>query len=141
VEGLREDILASLNGTEMAKRQFREIARVAGLVQQGYPGAPKSSKQVQASSGLLFDVFSKYDPSHLLLRQADEEVLQKSLEQSRLHSCLQRLSASRPLITHPPHPTPMAFPILVDRLRETVGEESVEDRIRRLAGELEEAAG
>lgn len=141
VEGLKDDILASLNGTEMAKRQFREIARVAGLVHQGYPGAPKTAKQVQASSGLLFDVFSKYDPGHLLLRQADEEVLQKSLEQSRLHTCLLRLSSSRPLITEPPRPTPMAFPILVDRLRETVGEESIEDRIRRLAGELEEAAG
>src|SRR5688572_11358447 len=37
-EHLAHDIPASLNAAEMARRQFREVARVAGLVFQGYPG-------------------------------------------------------------------------------------------------------
>ena len=69
-EKLVEELLDCMNLSEMAKRQFREVARVAGLIFQGYPGAQKSARQVQASGGLFFDVFSKYDPDNLLLTQS-----------------------------------------------------------------------
>ncbi len=49
---LLHDVLASLNAGELARRRFREIARIAGLVFSGYPGAQKSARQLQASSGL-----------------------------------------------------------------------------------------
>jgi Lhr-like helicases len=75
---LLHDIPASLNAAELARRQFREIARVAGLIFQGYPGVNKSVKQVQASSELLYDVFARYDPHNLLLFQAHREVLERS---------------------------------------------------------------
>ncbi|MCB0105756.1 MAG: hypothetical protein KDE53_07600, partial [Caldilineaceae bacterium] len=45
VDNLLDDILQSLNAAEMAKRQFREIARVAGLVIQRFPGDQKTTKQ------------------------------------------------------------------------------------------------
>jgi len=138
---LGEDIVASLNAAEMAKRQFREIARIAGLVFQGFPGAAKSAKQVQASSGLFFDVLSRYDPSNMLLFQAQKEVLEKQLETSRMAMALSRLASSRLLITYPEKPTPLAFPILVDRLRETLTTEHISDRIAKMALKLEEAAG
>ena len=87
-DNLLHDIPASLNAAELARRQFREIARVAGLLFQGYPGVNKSVKQLQASSELLFDVFARYDPENLLLFQAHREVLERQLEQSRLGTAL-----------------------------------------------------
>ncbi|MDH5539563.1 MAG: ligase-associated DNA damage response DEXH box helicase, partial [Rhizobacter sp.] len=74
-DGLLAEVLASLNSGELAQRRFREIARVAGLVFSGYPGAPRSNRQLQASSGLFFEVFRKYDAGNLLLGQAQAEVL------------------------------------------------------------------
>ncbi|MCW5937553.1 MAG: ligase-associated DNA damage response DEXH box helicase [Fimbriimonadaceae bacterium] len=141
IRNLAEDALASLNSSEMARRQFREIARVSGLVLQSTPGKQKSVRQLQVSSGLLYDVFEKYDPRHPLLRQARNEVLEKNLEESRMADCLRRLAKARIVRTEPPRPTPFAFPILVDRLRETIGSESMDDRIRRMVEALEQAAG
>jgi ATP-dependent Lhr-like helicase len=140
VEGLAEGIQASLNEVELAKRQFREISRIAGLVFQGYPGMGKSARQLQASSGLFFDVFARYDPNNLLLSQAHREVLERQLEEGRMGRALRRLGQSRLLITEPGRPTPMSFPILVDRLRETVTSESLSDRIEKMTLRLEREA-
>ena len=137
---LIHDILASLNAAELAKRQFREIARVAGLIFQGYPGSSKSVKQVQASSGLLYDVFARYDPENLLLFQAHREVLEKQLEQSRLGLTLDRISGGRIILRDVERPTPLAFALLVDRAREQVSSEKFLDRVRRLVAPLERAA-
>jgi ATP-dependent Lhr-like helicase len=83
-DDLLHDVLASLNSSELAQRRFREIARVAGLIQTGYPGQPKSARQLQASSSLFFEVFRKYDAGNLLLNQAEKEVLSQELEIARL---------------------------------------------------------
>ena len=138
---LVDDIPASLNATEMARRQFREIARVAGLVFPGFPHSGKSARQLQASSGLFFDVFRRYDSGNLLLSQAHREVLERQLERTRLGHTLQRLSNSRVVITTPPRTPPLAFPLLVDRTRERVSSEKLADRIRRMQRTLERAAG
>jgi ATP-dependent helicase Lhr and Lhr-like helicase len=140
-DNLLDDVPASLNATEMARRQFREIARVSGLVFPGYPHAGKTARQLQASSGLFFDVFSRYDPANLLLSQAHREVLERQLESSRLGRTLERLSRSRLLLTSPARTPPLAFPLLVDRTRERVTSETVADRIRRMQMALERAAG
>lgn len=140
-ENLGPDILAALNSAEMARRQFREIARIAGLVFQGFPGMNKSAKQLQASSGLFYDVFARYEPGNMLLQQAEREVLERQLEQSRMSVALERLGRSKLLFAKPKRPTPLAFPILVDRLRATVTSEKLSDRIQRLTLRLEEEAG
>jgi ATP-dependent Lhr-like helicase len=137
---LLHDIPASLNAAELARRQFREIARIAGLIFQGYPGSNRSMKQVQASSGLLYDVFARYDPENLLLFQAHREVLERQLEQSRLGRTLERIAAGRISVVDVERPTPLAFPLLVDRAREQVSSEKFLDRVRRLAAPLERAA-
>jgi ATP-dependent Lhr-like helicase len=130
--GLHADILSSLNASEMAKRQFREIARVAGLVMQRYPGGQKSMKQLQASSGLIFDVLTRYDPGNLLLAQAHREVLQRQLEHTRLHRALDRIGHAAIVVRPVRRPTPFAFPLLIDRLRQTVSSETLEERVRKL---------
>ena len=134
------DILAGLNAAELGKRQFREIARVAGLIDQGYPGQNKSSKQLQASSGLLFEVFTTYDSENLLLKQAVREVLERQLEASRLASALLRLRGSKALMVACDRPTPFSFPLMVERLREKLSTEQIEQRVARMVAELDEAA-
>jgi ATP-dependent Lhr-like helicase len=140
-EHLVDDIPASLNSTEMAKRQFREIARVAGLVFPGFPRAGKSARQLQATSGLFFDVFRQYDPANLLLTQAHREVLERQLERSRMGRALQRIARAQVIVTSPPKISPLAFPLWVDRNRERVSSEKLADRIRRMQLSLERAAG
>jgi len=140
-DSLADDVPASLNAAEMARRQFREIARVAGLVFPGFPRSGKTARQLQASSGLFFDVFQRYDPANLLLTQAHREVLERQLERSRLGRALERLSTSRVVITTPKRTTPLAFPLLVDRNRDRVSSEELSDRIRRMQLVLEKAAG
>lgn len=138
---LLHDVLASLNAGELARRRFREIARIAGLVFSGYPGAQKSARQLQASSGLFFDVFRQYDPANLLLTQAEEEVLRQELEVERLEQNLARLSQRRLDVHQVKRTTPLAFPLMVERFRESLSSEKLADRIRRMVAELDKAAG
>ncbi|QXH48066.1 ligase-associated DNA damage response DEXH box helicase [Pseudomonas xanthosomatis] len=136
-----EDVLASLNASEMALRRFREIARISGLVFGGYPAAQKSTRQIQASSGLFFEVFRKHDPGNLLLGQARDEVLGEELEIDRLQRHLQRMSSQRLDLHALKRPGPLAFTLLVEGMRETLSTEKLADRIARMVAELENAAG
>jgi ATP-dependent Lhr-like helicase len=137
---LLEDILASVNAAEMGRRQFREIARVAGLVFQGYPGRRKSSAQVQASSSLLYNVFQRYEPDNRLFQQAAKEVLERQLEYHRLHRCLERIARTAVRYIETEQFTPLAFPIMVNRLRTRVSSEKLSDRVHRMQVRLEKKA-
>lgn len=138
---LVDDIPASLNATEMARRQFREIARVAGLVFPGFPRAGKTARQLQASSGLFFDVFTRYDAGNMLLTQAHREVLERQLERTRMGLTLQRIAAANVIVTTPRRTPPLSFPLLVDRVRDRVSSEKLSDRVKRMQKALEKAAG
>ncbi len=142
-EGLLEDVLACVNSGELARRQFRDIARVAGLIFSGYPGAQKSMRQIQASSGILFDVFAGYDPTNLLLDQARREVLDQQLDLARLRALLEEVATrSLTFVDTKRHITPLAFPLWADRLRsQEVSSEKWEDRIRRMVLVQEQDAG
>jgi ATP-dependent Lhr-like helicase len=138
---LLEDLLACLNAGELTRRQFREIARVAGLVIVNSPGAPKSMRQIQASSELFYDVFREFDPDNMLLEQARREVLERQLEFARLRDALAHLGAQSIIIKHPKQFTPMAFPIWAQRIgSQTVRAESAHDRIERMLRVLEKAS-
>jgi ATP-dependent Lhr-like helicase len=134
------DILAGLNAAEMGRRQFRELARVAGLIFQGFPGQSPSTRQLQASSGLLYDVFAQYDPDNLLLAQAVREVLERHLEAPRLALALTRLRGSRALLMQPARPTPFAFPLMVEMFRDKLTTEALEARVARMVEALEREA-
>jgi ATP-dependent Lhr-like helicase len=140
-DDLATDIMSALNATEMSKRQFRELARIAGLVFPGFPRSGKTARQLQVSSGLFFDVLRRYEPDNLLLAQATREVLERQLESSRMAATLARLSASRIVVTEPKRPTPFGFALLVDRARDRVSSESFAERVRRMQLTLERAAG
>jgi len=135
------EVLASLNASELAQRRFREIARVSGLIFQGYPGEKRSNKQLQASSSLFWEVFRKYDPANRLLLQAEQELLAQELEIGRLRDSLARINGQRLVLQALARPTPFAFPLMVERFREKLSNESVADRIARMVAQLEKAAG
>jgi ATP-dependent Lhr-like helicase len=132
-ENLIEDIQHSLNANEMARRRFRDIAHIGGLVFTGYPGQPVKNRHLQASTGLLFDVFREYEPNNLLIRQAYNEALAFQLEEFRLREALQRIQHQEIIIKTVERPTPFAFPIMVDRLREKLTMESLEERVAKMA--------
>lgn len=134
-ESLLEDILESINLSELARRQFREVARVAGLIHQGLPGRGRTGRQLQTSAGLLYDVFVKYDPQHLLLQQARKEVLEQQLERSRLVATLERLGNAPLEVREVVRPTPLGFPLLADRISSVLSSETTEATLARFIEE------
>jgi len=139
---LLDDLLACLNETQMARAQFREIARIAGLVFTGYPGQAKTARQLQASTDLFYDVFRQYDPDNLLLTQARREVLDQQLEIRRLRDGLQRLRGMTLRRVATRRLSPLAFPLWAERLRsQHVSSEQWHKRITRMRDQLEAVAG
>ncbi len=136
-ENLYEDIQRSVNAGEMARRKFRDIAVIGGLIFQGMPGEFVKQKHLQSSASLLFNVLSEYEPNSLLLRQAYSEVMQQQMEEIRLRNMLQRIAKSNIKITYPKKLTPFCFPIKVDSIRETVTSEKLEDRVLRMQKQLQ----
>ncbi|WP_423146458.1 ligase-associated DNA damage response DEXH box helicase [Rubrolithibacter danxiaensis] len=132
ITNLLGDIQNSLNANEMARRRFRDIAHIAGLVFTGFPGRVMKNRHLQASTSLLFQVFNEYEPDNVLVRQAYNEALQFQLEEFRLRAALQRITELKIVITESERPTPFSFPIMVDRLREKLSTESLEDRIAKM---------
>ena len=135
-EGLLMDIQRSINNTEMARRKFRDVAVIGGLIFQGMPGEKKKARHLQSSASLLFNVFSEYDADNLLLRQAYQEVLDQQMEEARLRDMLQRIQQSKIVITFPTQLTPFCFPIKVDSMREDLSSEKLEDRIKKMQQQL-----
>jgi len=138
-KNLASDIQSSVNSVELAKRRFRDIARISGLIFSGYPGKLKKERHLQASSQLIFDVFGEYEPLNMLYQQAYEEVMTFQLEEGRLRHCLQKILESKIIISQPKKPTPFSFPLLVDRLREKLSSEKLEDRIKKMIADLEKS--
>jgi ATP-dependent Lhr-like helicase len=138
---LLEDIVECVNSSELARRHFREIARIAGLLVQTRPGAYRTVRQLQASSELFFDVFKEFDPQNLLMQQARREVLERQLEFARLRNALERIALQQILITTPKKLSPLSFPLWAERIAsQQLRLESGSDRIERLAQQLEAAA-
>lgn len=129
---LADDIQSSINSVEMARRKFRDVARISGLIFSGFPGRMKKERHLQSSSQLLFEVFREYESDNLLYLQTFEEVMTFHLEEARLRRALDTIASSRIILARPDKPTPFAFPIIVDRLREKLTSEKLEDRIRRM---------
>ena len=136
-DDLLADIQRSVNATEMAKRKFRDIAVIGGLIFQGMPGEKVKARHLQSSASLLFKVFLEYEPNNLLLRQAYREVLDQQMEELRLRNMLERIQQSKIVITFPGRLTPFCFPIKVDSMREDLSSEKLEDRVKRMQAQLE----
>ncbi len=137
-KNLFEDIQRSVNSSEMAKRKFRDIAVIGGLIFQGYPGEYKKARHLQSSASLLFKVFAEYEPNNILLKQSYREVFDQQMEETRLRDMLQRIQNSNIVIKWPQQLTPFCFPLKVDSMRENVSSEKLEDRVKRMQEQLGE---
>ncbi|MFH6993807.1 ligase-associated DNA damage response DEXH box helicase [Flavobacterium sp. FlaQc-48] len=131
-EYVHHDLQKSLNSTEMARRKFRDIAVIAGLVFTGMPGRPVKTKHLQSGSQLLFEVFRDYEPDNLLLQQAFTETFEHQLEEGRLIQALERINSQTIVWKQCKKPTPFSFPIITDRLREKLSSETLQERIRKM---------
>jgi ATP-dependent Lhr-like helicase len=134
---LMDDLQKSLNATEMARRKFRDVAVIAGLVFTGYPNKSVQNKHLQSSSQLIFDVFKDFEPENLLYQQAYVETFEHSLEQGRLQLSLERIQGQKMIWKDCANPTPFSFPIITDRLREKLSSEKLKDRIKRMIKKLQ----
>jgi ATP-dependent Lhr-like helicase len=134
---LVDDLQKSLNATEMARRKFRDVAVIAGLVFTGYPNKSVKNKHLQSSSQLIFDVFKDFEPENLLYQQAYVETFEHSLEQGRLQLSLERIQGQKMIWKDCANPTPFSFPIITDRLREKLSSEKLKDRIKRMIKKLQ----
>ena len=139
-DGLVDDLLEAANAAQFARRQFRDIARIAGLTHQGFPGQSKSTSWMQASAEMFFDVFSEFDPDNLLLTQARREVLDNQLEVARIRDALERTHDMDIAIVRPETISPLAFPVFAESLRATtISSETWEQRVRKMVGQLDTA--
>jgi len=136
-EFLMDDLYKSLNATEMARRKFRDIAVITGMVFTGYPNKLIKSKHLQSSSQLLFSVFRDYEEDNLLYLQSFRETFEHQLEEGRLRMALERIQHQEIVWKNCEKPTPFSFPIITDRLREKLSSEKLEDRIKRMLKSLE----
>jgi ATP-dependent Lhr-like helicase len=135
-DDLTADIQRSVNSAEMARRKFRDIAVIGGLIFQGYPGEHVKTRHLQSSASLLFNVFSEYDPNNLLIRQAYNEVMEQQMEERRLRNMLERIMRGKIVLRWPKQLTPFCFPLKVDSMREDMSSEKLEDRVRRMQAQL-----
>jgi len=120
----------------MARRKFRDIAVISGMVFTGYPEKGVKMKHLQSNSQLLFEVFRDYEPDNLLFLQAFRETFEHQLEEGRLRLALERIAAQQIIWKTCKNPTPFSFPIITDRLREKMSSEKLADRIKRMTALL-----
>ncbi len=137
MDNLMEEIHESINMTEMAKRKFRDVATIAGLIFQGYPGKNITARHLQASSGIIYKVFQDYDEENLLMKQAMDEVITLQLDKERMLEAMERINQQKIILKETPNPTPFAFPIMVDGIREKFTSEELVDRIAKMQIQFE----
>lgn len=131
-EELMSHLESSINSAEMARRKFRDIAVISGMIFRGYPGEQIKDRHLQSSSSLIYEVFEDYDNENLLFRQAFDEMLEYQLEIGRFRRVMKEINQKNIQVTFPEKPTPLAFPLMVDRLRERMSSEKLEDRVAKM---------
>ena len=131
-DNLMNDVISSINAAEMARRKFRDIAVISGMVVQNFPGQQRSNKSLQSSAGLIFKVLEDHDPNHFLVRQAYTEVFNMQLQEQRLVEAFKRIEKSKIILKFANSFTPLSFPIKVDSLRQTLTSEDLDARIQKL---------
>lgn len=134
-DGLLQDLVSSINAAEMARRKFRDIAVISGMVLQNLHGKQRNNKSLQASAGLIFNVLEDYNPENLLVRQAYTEVFNQQLDEARLTTAFKRIEKSKIILKFATAFTPLSFPIKVDSLRQTLSSEDMDARMRKIQQE------
>jgi ATP-dependent Lhr-like helicase len=140
-ENMYQNLEAALNHTELARRKFRGIARVAGLVHQNLPGRKHSQRQLQSSSGLLFDVLRRFDPGNLLVQQAEREVMEEQFNSTGLYKLLLKLQNTPIRLQETDTFSPLALPLYMERISAQISSETLAERIERIKNSWMQSSG
>lgn len=54
------------------------------------------------------------------------------LEEARMRNALERIAGQKIILKRPERPTPLSFPVMVDRLREKLTTEQIMDRVAKM---------
>ena len=139
-DNIDQDLEQALNLSELVRRQFRVTARISGLTFEGYPGRQKSLRMLQTSAGLLYDVLYQYDPEHVLLRQAKDDVLRDEFDVERLSETLRVLEGQPIRVKQISQPSPLALPLVIDRLSSRLSTETIATRLERFTRSFDAAS-
>ncbi|MBC7384879.1 MAG: ligase-associated DNA damage response DEXH box helicase [Cryobacterium sp.] len=138
---LLPDLVQSIQIGEFSKRHFREIARISGMIFQGYPGSEKTARQLQVSSSLIYDVLEKYEPENLLFKQSRSEVVERQFEWDRLLRAMDRIRRAKILMLKTPRFSPFAFSLVFERMAGKVSTETLQERLAKMAKKWTAATG
>lgn len=125
---LADEFVEWVQGSNLLKRAFREVAVIGGLVERQHPGKRKTGKQVTFSTDLIYDVLRRYEPDHLLLRAAWEDARARMTDVGRLASLLDR-AADTMVHVDLGRVSPLAVPVLVLIGRERVSSSAADDAL------------
>lgn len=130
---LEHEFVEWVQGSNLLKRAFREVAVIGGLVERQQPGKRKTGRQVTFSTDLIYDVLRRYEPTHLLLQAAWEDARARMTDVGRLADLLDRAGDTM-LHVALDRVSPLAVPVLVLIGRESVAQAATDDAL------LEEAS-
>jgi ATP-dependent Lhr-like helicase len=125
---LEHEFVDWVQGSNLLKRAFREVAVIGGLVERQHPGKRKTGKQVTFSTDLIYDVLRKYEPTHLLLQAAWEDARARMTDVGRLADLLDR-AASTMVHARLERISPLAVPVMVLIGRESVAQSGADDAL------------
>jgi ATP-dependent helicase Lhr and Lhr-like helicase len=125
---LEDEFVDWVQGSNLLKRAFREVAVIGGLVERQHPGKRKTGRQVTFSTDLIYDVLRKYEPSHLLLQAAWDDARARMTDVGRLAGLLDRAAATMVHVDLP-RVSPLAVPVLVLIGREKVATDRGDDQL------------
>jgi ATP-dependent Lhr-like helicase len=125
---LEDEFVEWVQGSNLLKRAFREVAIIGGLVERQQLGKRKSGRQVTFSTDLIYDVLRRYEPDHLLLRAAWEDARTRLTDVARLGHLVER-AAETMLHARLDRVSPLAVPVLVMIGREAVADGAGDDQL------------
>ncbi len=125
---LENEFVEWVQGSNLLKRAFREVAVIGGLVERHHPGKRKSGRQVTFSTDLIYDVLRRYEPDHLLLRAAWNDARERMTDVGRLARLLDR-AAGTMVHVKLDRVSPLAVPVLVIIGRERTATGTADDQL------------
>lgn len=132
-----------IEGSQMAKRAFRDIAVISGLVERRHPGKKKTGRQVTMSTDLIYDVLRHHEPDHVLLSATRQEVLGKLTDIDRLRDIIEAKPLKhRALARISPLAVPLILEIGIEKIKGQAEFALLDGMAREFAGDklLEQAA-
>ena len=137
---LGDDLEEWMAESSMLKRCFRQVATIAGLIDQNVPGAEKTGRQVTINSDLIYDVLRRYQPDHMLMLATRADAARNLTDIRRLSDLLARFDGA---IRHNKldYVSPLAVPLMLEVGRESVTASAVETMLSELESALLEESG